>query len=324
MVIIDHLCSLLGSAVFVSASEESTKANALGQEDDAMPLRYTSTPSSDSLINIDRFSLISEIVMLLRSLLACPSWNDELTSSFGGVLATLSDQLVYRWDGPGTCKRTVRDTACDPRRVGTELGMILAAIYAMGGHVEGPRVGAHVVVPSGTEANSGAHAYKVQCACRGTVARYSSEAGQAFVLIERRHVECIGHNDRPTTDHTWQSDPDASGSTGGWLAVILPIHKLVFEIDVAEQPPLFPLPEIAVSSARIRVSCALLLFSLCSACLTSPLLHRPVLWLLSGPRIQLFARDSALSRWSKHGRCTASGRIGGGSDHGLGLGITWH
>ena len=65
MVIIDHLCSLLGSAVFVSASEESTKANALGQEDDAMPLRYTSTPSSDSLINIDRFSLISEIVMLV-------------------------------------------------------------------------------------------------------------------------------------------------------------------------------------------------------------------------------------------------------------------
>ena len=32
------------------------------------------------------------------------------------------------------------------------------------------------------------------------------------------------------------------------LAVILPIHQLVFEVDVAEQPELLPLPELAVSS----------------------------------------------------------------------------
>ena len=119
--------------------------------------------------------------------------------------------------------------------------MILAALYVMGGHVEGPRVGAHVVVPAGTEANSGAHAYKVHCTCRGTIARYSSEAGQAFVLVERRHVECIvGQHDKP---------PSGQGETDrdGMLAVILPIHKLVFEIDVAEQPELLPLPELAVS-----------------------------------------------------------------------------
>ena len=246
MAIIEQLCYLLGSALFSSASmeDESAKLHALGQEDDAMPLRYTSMPSSDSLINIDRFSLVSEIVMLLRSLLSCPGWNEELASSFGAVLATLPDQLVYRWDGQGTCKRTVRDTACDPRRVGEELGMILAAIYVMGGHVEGPRVGAHVVVPAGTEANSGAHAYKVQCTCRGTIARCSSEAGQAFVLVERRHVECVvGQHDKPASE---KPDPDRDGM----LAVILPIHQLVFEVDVAEQPELLPLPELAVSVLR--------------------------------------------------------------------------
>ena len=36
------------------------------------------------------------------------------------------------------------------------------------------------------------------------------------------------------------------------LAVILPIHQLVFEVDVAEQPELLPLPELAVSVLRLE------------------------------------------------------------------------
>ena len=172
MAIIEQLCYLLGSALFSSASmeDESAKLHALGQEDDAMPLRYTSMPSSDSLINIDRFSLVSEIVMLLRSLLSCPGWNEELASSFGAVPQRYRTSSCTA--GTGRARASGRCRHSSPRRVGEEFAQSLP-IYVMEAMLR-DRVSAHVVVPAGTEANSGAHA------------EFSARAGGPYAVHPRQ------------------------------------------------------------------------------------------------------------------------------------------
>ena len=82
------------------------------------------------------------------------------------------------------------------------------------------------------------------------------------------------------------------------LAVILPIHQLVFEVDVAEQPELLPLPELAVSVLRSedfarRVS---------EFCLTNPPTH-------TGARVQLLVGNPTVLGRPEH-RGDRGGNLG--------------
>ncbi|CAM9188437.1 unnamed protein product, partial [Discosporangium mesarthrocarpum] len=230
-VVVHHLCLLIGKSCFPVCT--SDKVTCLGYD-----VADTFAPTCHR-----HFSLESELVLLMRALVHCPTmrWKDPIYGALAKGLHSIQAKIPREVPCPIVDEKYF-DHKNPTQHITYGPGAAAAAVYLAGGHIDGPRIGARVLVfPEAGDASIGALSdigktarvkeaihnrvpanYKqreqnrgvAKCPCRGTV---------VGILRGNGASQYIAHSSLPKMkDHT--------SALGGLLVAVDPEYESCIDL----------------------------------------------------------------------------------------------
>jgi len=214
----EHLTFLFGNTTFAFCKPARSGRNVSNAGDDNEFSGGTANSHLSVVGPTNRFSFISELVVLFRLLICKPGWREAVASTLFSELSQLPSRLPVVFNlvtsrcstprvpsslGNTAGPASVRCTT--PRLSGNstplprgslslgrqyletkesirQLGAALAAIYVYGGHIEGVRIGAQVLVLSGTKVSIEGKISALPCNCRGVIVSLTSAKAHHVVV----------------------------------------------------------------------------------------------------------------------------------------------
>jgi len=226
--VMEHLTFLFGSTTFAftKIAKDGILASTFTED-----VESGLAASDFSLVGpTNRFSFVSELVVLFRLLIRTTGWREAVTSALFGELSQLPSRLpavvnlvtprLSTPRDPQTPRQPTpqqRHPVMHTKESMRQLGAALAAIYVYGGHVEGVRIGAPVILHSGTKVTVDGKLSVLPCNCRGVIVSLTSPKAQHVVVSPNDEFRaCLKFNNK---DHSHNSHP----------LLTVSVHKLVFE-----------------------------------------------------------------------------------------------
>lgn len=189
-------------------------------------------------VDTERHGLASEIILLLRWLLQAPGWRDAILTYFASAMSFLPDMVRHERGQLSLYDQYRRE------------GAAIAVLHVLGGHIEGPRIGLRVLVPSGLEAVVENERYRVSRVSRGTVVHFSNKYGKAFVSIDAsdcENVTLMQMSHHPVENISEELHKRES------VGVVVPLGDLICEADIPEESLLPSFPSSSLNALRFLV-----------------------------------------------------------------------